>query len=102
MRTATNCPAAWSPCVLPGPELPHYSFLWDRGPGVVFCSDLLLRDDAGALHFVPPQFHEDPEETRRSVEKLLDLPFGVLCLDHGAPLTEDPKAALRALLESTA
>jgi glyoxylase-like metal-dependent hydrolase (beta-lactamase superfamily II) len=86
----------------PGPELPHYSFLWDRGPGVVFCSDLLLRDDAGALHFVPPQFHEDPEETRRSVEKLLDLPFGVLCLDHGAPLTKDPKAALRALLESTA
>ena len=86
----------------PGPELPHYSFLWDRGPGVVFCSDLILRDDAGVLRFVPPQFHEDPEETRRSVEKLLDLPFGILCLDHGAPITDDPKAALRGLLESTA
>ena len=85
----------------PGPELPHYSFLWDRGPGVVFCSDLILRDDTGALRFVPPQFHEDPAETRRSVEKLLDLPFGVLCLDHGAPITEDPKAALRGLLDST-
>jgi hypothetical protein len=36
------------------------------------------------------------------VEKLLDLPFSVLCLDHGAPVTDDPKAALRALLEATA
>ena len=86
----------------PGPELPHYSFLLERGQGVVFCSDLLLRDDAGELHFVPAQFHEDPAETRRSVEKLLDLPFGVLCLDHGAPLAGDPKAAMRRLLESTA
>jgi hypothetical protein len=86
----------------PGPELPHYSFLWDCGPGVVFCSDLIGRGDDGTLHFIPPQFHEDPAETRRSVEKLLDLPFSVLCLDHGAPVTDDPKAALRALLEATA
>lgn len=86
----------------PGPELPHYSFLWEDGPGTVFCSDLIGRGEDGSLHFIPPQYHEDPAETRRSVEKLLDLPFAVLCLDHGAPLTDDPKAALRALLEGTA
>jgi glyoxylase-like metal-dependent hydrolase (beta-lactamase superfamily II) len=85
----------------PGPELPHYSFLWEHDPGVVFCSDLLVHDGAGTLHFVPAQFHEDPEETRRSVHKLLDLPFSVLCFDHGAPLTDDPKAALRRLLDSS-
>ena len=44
----------------------------------------------------------DPAETRRSVERLLDLPFSVLCLDHGAPITDDPKGALRQLLDTTA
>jgi hypothetical protein len=82
----------------PGPEWPHYSFLLERMPGVLFCSDLIGSRGGGKLDFVPPQFHEDPAETRRSVERLLDLPFSVLCLDHGAPITEDPKAALRELL----
>jgi hypothetical protein len=40
----------------------------------------------------------DPAEARRSVEKLLDLPFSILCLGHGVPVTDDPKAALRAAL----
>lgn len=82
----------------PGPEVAHYSFLYEADPGIVFCSDLLGGDDAGALHFVNPAFHEDPEATRSSVEHLLELPFGVLCLDHGAPVTDDPKGAIRAVL----
>jgi len=86
----------------PGPERPHYSLLDERGAGIVFCSDLVINTGGGVLRFVPPEFHEDPAETRRSVQKLLDLPFSVLCFDHGEPITDDPKAALRALLESTA
>jgi hypothetical protein len=82
----------------PGPEQPHYALLLDRPPGVLFCSDHLMRGPDGALMFVPGEYHEDPAETRRTVERLLDLPFTVLCLDHGAPLTDDPKAAIRALL----
>ena len=85
----------------PGPERPHYSLLDERGGGIVFCSDLVV-NAGGELHFVPPEFHEDPEETRRSVHNLLDLPFAILCFDHGEPITDDPKTALRALLESTA
>ena len=85
----------------PGPEWPHYSFLLGRAPGVLFCSDLLSAD-GGALAFVPFEFHDDPDETRRSVERLLDLDFTILCLDHGAPLTDDPKAAIRDLLAITA
>jgi glyoxylase-like metal-dependent hydrolase (beta-lactamase superfamily II) len=81
----------------PGPEWPHYSFLLRREPGVLFCSDLLM-DAGGTLAFVPLEFHDDPEETRRSVERLLDLDFTILCLDHGAPLSDDPKAAIRSLL----
>ena len=65
----------------------------------MFCSDLLTGDDEGRLRFINPAFHEDPAATRASVEKLLDLEFGVLCLDHGAPVTDDPKAAIRALLD---
>jgi glyoxylase-like metal-dependent hydrolase (beta-lactamase superfamily II) len=80
-----------------GPERPHYSFLLERGAGVVFVSDL-VGGDGEVLHFIPPQFHEDPAATRRSVEGLLDLPFTVMCLAHGAPLTQDPKGALRRLL----
>ena len=82
----------------PGPEWPHYSFLLEQAPGVLFCSDLISHDGAGTVRFVAPQYHEDPKETRRSVERLLDLDFTILCLDHGAPLKNDPKAAIRDLL----
>jgi glyoxylase-like metal-dependent hydrolase (beta-lactamase superfamily II) len=82
----------------PGPERAHYSFLLERGAGVLFCSDLISNDGGRKLRFVSPEYHEDPAETRRSVEHLLALPFAVLCLDHGAPVTDDPKGALQELL----
>ncbi len=76
----------------PGPEWPHYSFLRAADPGVLLCSDLISHYGAGAeLRFIPFDYHEDPAATRRSVEGLLELPFTVLCLDHGAPLLDDPK-----------
>ncbi|SUS05621.1 hypothetical protein DF3PB_20089 [uncultured Defluviicoccus sp.] len=34
---------------------------------------------------------------RDSVRRLLDLPFEILCLDHGAPITAEPHAVLRQL-----
>jgi glyoxylase-like metal-dependent hydrolase (beta-lactamase superfamily II) len=86
----------------PGPEWPHYSFLLERDPGVLFCSDLIASDGGRELEFIPPEYHDDPAETRRSVERLLDLPFSILCLAHGAPITDDPKGALRQLLDTTA
>jgi glyoxylase-like metal-dependent hydrolase (beta-lactamase superfamily II) len=85
----------------PGPEWPHYSFLLEEGSGVLFCSDLISHDGRGDLRFVPPEFHDDPAATRRSVEGLLGLPFSILCFDHGAPLAHDPKEALRRLLTPT-
>jgi hypothetical protein len=85
----------------PGPEWPHYSFVRQGEPSVLFCSDLISHVGAGVLRFVPPEYHEDPAATRRSVEKLLDMPFDILCLDHGEPVTEAPKEALRRLLEET-
>jgi glyoxylase-like metal-dependent hydrolase (beta-lactamase superfamily II) len=63
---------------------------------VLFCSDLIL-NHGRELAFVPPEFHDDPAETRRSVERLLELDFELLCLDHGPPLA-DGKAAIELLL----
>ena len=86
----------------PGPEEVHFSFLLGPEPRVLFCSDLLTNYAGGTLDFVPLRFHDDPAQTRATVEGLLDVDFDVLCLAHGSPLLDDPKAAIRALLERTA
>ena len=86
---------------LPGPENIHYGFLLARAPGVLFCPDLLMHGK-GKLEFVPAEFHDDPETTRESVRRLLDLRFSVLCFNHGAPITSDPHAALREVLKREA
>jgi hypothetical protein len=49
---------------------------------------------------IPGEYAHDLAEARRSVERLLELPFSVLCLAHGTPIAEDPKAAIRAALGS--
>jgi hypothetical protein len=48
---------------------------------------------------VPGEYHDDPAATRESVRRFLDLPFGALCLAHGGPVRDDPKGAIRRLLE---
>jgi len=83
----------------PGPEWAHFSLLLED-PGIVFVSDLVSRDDEGGLRVINPDFHDDPEQTKRSIQGLLELPFSVLCLDHGAPLTDDPQPELRRLLRA--
>lgn len=82
----------------PGPESAHYAFLRHGKTHVLFCADLLSRANGGALEFIPPALHDDPAATRKSVRRLLELDFSVLCLSHGAPITRDPQAALRSLL----
>lgn len=81
----------------PGPEDWHYCFLLEREPSVLFCSDLLM-SRRGGLAFVPLRYHDDPEKTRASVRRLLELDFEILCLDHGRPITHDPHLAIRELL----
>lgn len=82
----------------PGPEPVHFCLLREDAPRILFCSDLLMGDGDGGLAFVPGQFHDDPAETRRSVQRLAELEFDVLCLDHGRPVTTDPHGAIAALL----
>jgi hypothetical protein len=86
----------------PGPEEVHFSFLRSDEPSVLFCSDLLTHYGGQRLDFVPLEYHDDPTQTRGTVEGLLELDFDVLCLDHGSPIVDDPKGAIRELLERTA
>jgi len=84
----------------PEPEEVHYGFLLTREPGVFFCPDLLMHG-RDKVEFVPPAFHADPAATQASVRRLLDLRFSVLCFNHGTPITDNPQAALRELLQRT-
>jgi hypothetical protein len=86
----------------PGPETVHYAFWLPRAPGILFCPDLLLHGAGEGLAFVPAEYHENPALTRQSVRHLLELDFAVLCFDHGVPLLDEAKAALRALLAEDA
>jgi hypothetical protein len=85
----------------PGPEDVHFAFLRPGEPAVLFCPDLLSNMPGRGLRFVPFEYHDDPDLTRRSVASFLDLPFDVLCMDHGAPIADDPKGRIRELLAST-
>ena len=82
----------------PGPTDAHYSFYLSRNGGVVFCADLLTNDEGEGLDFVPGEYQDDPKGTRRSVRRLLNLPFRVLCPNHGAPVTTGAKQAIRRAL----
>jgi glyoxylase-like metal-dependent hydrolase (beta-lactamase superfamily II) len=85
----------------PGAGTTQHSLLHEP-TGALFVPDLLLRPEEGDLILCPAEYAHDPEEQRRSVEKLLDLPFSTLCLAHGAPVREDPQAAIRAALAAYA
>ena len=82
----------------PGAGTTQHTFVLDREGGIAFVADLLTNYPGRGLAFVAERHLHDPEEMRRSVRKLLDLPFRLLCLAHGAPVRDEPKAAIRALL----
>jgi glyoxylase-like metal-dependent hydrolase (beta-lactamase superfamily II) len=68
-------------------------------PSVAFVPDLLLRPAGESLAVLPDKWAHDPQQMRESLRKVLDLDFEVLCLGHGAPVTDDPKGVLRTALE---
>jgi glyoxylase-like metal-dependent hydrolase (beta-lactamase superfamily II) len=84
----------------PGAGTTQHTFLLDREGGIAFVPDLFVNVVGQGLAIVGEEEMPDPEEARRSIRKVLDLPFAVLCLDHGSPVTNDPKAAISALLAS--
>ena len=101
-RAGDQLPGGLQAIHTPGPESVHYAFWLAREQGVLFCPDLLMHGKGKELAFVPAEFHDNPAETQASVRRLLDLRFSVLCFNHGAPITGDPHAALREVLQRDA
>jgi len=93
-------PGGLQPVFTPGAGTTQHTLLLDRDGGIAFVPDQLLVYPDRRLSVVPAEYAHDPEGARRSVEKLLDLPFAILCVAHGGPVTEDPKQQIRAALES--
>lgn len=62
------------------------------------CADGVVQYGSG-LGFVPEQYMEEPEETKRGLRaayaRLLDLDFDTLLLAHGAPVVGGARDALR-------
>ena len=45
---------------------------------------------------------QHPDEALRSLEKLLDLDFDIICFSHFPPMRKNPRAALRKMIEEYA
>jgi hypothetical protein len=81
----------------PGAGTTQHTLVREDEPDVAVCPDLLVRPEGeSALARVEDY---DAALARKSIGELLDLPFSVLCLTHGGVLSDDPKAAIRAVLE---
>jgi glyoxylase-like metal-dependent hydrolase (beta-lactamase superfamily II) len=84
----------------PGPEYNHYALFRPGEPSMLFVGELVRRfDPESPLEITPVEPGLDPELGRRSVEKLLELEFDMLCLSHGGYIDVEPKLELSKLLD---
>ena len=86
----------------PGVGTTQHTLLIDRDLAIAFVADTLLQYPDGRVGMVSERFIYDLDEAKRTLGKLLELDFDVLCLTHGGVLEEDPKAAVRAVLDEYA
>jgi hypothetical protein len=90
-------PGALRAVFTPGAGTTQHTLVRAGDPAIAVCPDLLVRPEGkGGLRRVEDY---DPDLARRSIETLLELEFSLLCLTHGGVVSEDPKAAVRAVLE---
>jgi glyoxylase-like metal-dependent hydrolase (beta-lactamase superfamily II) len=92
-------PAGLEAYFAPGPGTTQHALLLPRAPRVLFTCDLFVHQPGEELGFVPDEFVHDAAQTRETARRVLDLDFDVLCVGHGRPVLEDPKGAIRTLLE---
>jgi hypothetical protein len=90
-------PAGLLPVFTPGAGTTQHTLLLGD-PKVAFVPDMLVETPDGHVAMLASRWMYDPDEARRSVEKLLDLDFDVLCLTHGGVVTKGAKDAVRGAL----
>ncbi len=99
----TRLPAGFQQIRTPGPEYDHFALFRPGEPSILFVGELVRRrDPASPLELAPVQDGLAPDIARKSVEKLLELDFELLCLSHGGYIDDDPRSVLQELLERTA
>jgi glyoxylase-like metal-dependent hydrolase (beta-lactamase superfamily II) len=100
---ATKMFGGFEPIRTPGTEPNHYVLFRPGDPSILFAGDLAVRRDAASpLELPRPMRQYNEAFVRRSLERILDLEFDLLCLSHGGLVAEEPKDAIRELLERTA
>jgi hypothetical protein len=92
-----SLPARLHPVFTPGAGTTQHTLLLGD-PKVAFVPDMLVETPEGRVAMLASRWMYDPEQARRSVEKLLELDFDVLCLAHGGAVTEGAKDAVREAL----
>lgn len=97
-----NLPGGLRAVQAPGPTDVHYVFIYEHEQGTVaFIADLLMRrspDDY--FKFVPGGFQDHPEQTRTSVQMLIEnYNIEILCPNHGAPVTSNGQEMLQEALD---
>jgi glyoxylase-like metal-dependent hydrolase (beta-lactamase superfamily II) len=99
----TRLPADFRAIRTPGPEYDHFALFRPGEPSILFVGDLIRRRDSSTpLELAPVGPKLAAGIGRESVEKLLELDFELLCLSHGGYIDDDPKGAMRELLERSA
>jgi glyoxylase-like metal-dependent hydrolase (beta-lactamase superfamily II) len=84
-------PSGFRVIATPGHTIGHVCYLWPAEGGVLFAGD-------AASHFGPLRLtvnYEDVEEGRRSLARLGDLDFQVVCFAHGRPIVGGAAARFR-------
>jgi glyoxylase-like metal-dependent hydrolase (beta-lactamase superfamily II) len=92
-----SLPAGLRAIFTPGAGVTQHALLVEPA-GALITSDLFAHSPGSPLTLVPAQYMHDPEQARRSAERLLDLDFDVLCTGHGRPLLGGAQDAIRAAL----
>jgi glyoxylase-like metal-dependent hydrolase (beta-lactamase superfamily II) len=93
---------------LPGGLVPydavgkHECLLWLGEHGALFAGDVLHGDDNGGVRLCPDDWLQEgfaPNDVRRALRPLLELPVEAVLTTHGAPVLSDAHAALARALE---
>ena len=96
-ETLLNCLRAIH---LPGSSPTETAFYTEKNGGIVFIGDALVNlPSMGGFTFLPDKYSKDPQQSRESLRKLLNLEFQMMTFAHGQPITRDGRARLAALLE---
>ncbi len=84
---------------IPGAAAGETAFYTPKNGGIVFMGDALVNMEAlGGLAFLPDKYCKDPQQSRQSLRKLLDLDFAMMTFAHGKPIVENAKARVAKLL----